>query len=165
MDKMDKHTPDEQFVKVVLVQEYDDTDETDVECPWALDLGEGRYQLKNFPFYFYGLSYDDVFKAEPLYEDDPRPYFVEVISKSGHRTARVFLGQSIKESAEAKAALDHLSGMGCGYEGNGQRVFTVNIQPHCDYDAVLAFFDSCDMIEEWELADPVLEDTEPASGD
>lgn len=156
---------DEQFVKVVLVQEYDNTDETDVECPWALDLRDGTYQLKNFPFYFYGLSYDDVFKAEPLYDDDPRPYFVEVVSKSGHRTARVFLAQSIKDSVEAKAALDYLSGMDCGYEGNGQRFFVVNIQPHCDYDAVLAFFDSCNMIEEWELADPVPEDTEPASSE
>ena len=146
---------DEKLVKVVLVQEYDDSDETDVECPWALDLGEGRYQLKNFPFYFYGLSYDDVFKAESLYEDDPRPYFVEVVSKSGHRTARIFLAQSIKESAEAKAVLDQISGMGCGYEGNGQRFFVVNIQPHCDYAAVLAFFDACALIDEWELADPV----------
>lgn len=150
---------DEKLVKVVLVQEYDDSDETDVECPWALDLGEGRYQLKNFPFYFYGLSYDDVFKAEPLYEDDPRPYFTGIVSKSGHRTAWVFLTQSIKESVEAKAVLDQISAMGCGYEGNGQHFFVVNIQPHCDFAAVLAFFDACELIEGWELADPVEADT------
>lgn len=46
--------------KVVLCWEYEDSEEVDIETPWADYLGNDQYQLKNFPFYYYGLSYDDL---------------------------------------------------------------------------------------------------------
>lgn len=156
-------TTDEQpMVKVVLVQEYEDGDESDVEVPWALELGNHQYQLKNFPFFFYGLSYNDIFEARPSPEhsDDPRPYFVKLIEKSGHRTARVFMKASIKESEAAQQALDQLKAMYCGYEGNGENFFVINIQPHCDFEAVVKFLDDNEHIDAWEMADPVDEESD-----
>lgn len=165
-DATTTQSADEQpLVKVVLVQEYEDGDESDVESPWALELGNDQYQLKNFPFFFYGLSYNDIFEARPSpeYPDDPRPYFVKLIKKSGHRTARVFMTASIQESEAAKQALDELKAMYCGYEGNGDNFFVINIQPHCDFEAVVKFLDDNEHIEAWEMADPVDEVDEEAN--
>ncbi|MGD9773943.1 DUF4265 domain-containing protein [Diaphorobacter sp.] len=145
----------DEVVKVVIEQTYDDTDEVDVECPWAKPLGGNRYQLQNYPFFAYGISFEDIFEAEPKYEDDPRPYVTRVVQKSGHRTLRIFMKESIQESAEARAVLDRLQAMGCGYEGDGAKFFVINVQPHCDFEAVRDYVDSCDI--DWEYADPTYE--------
>lgn len=79
----------EKLRKVVLVQEYDD-DEVMVETPWAEEVGKNRFQLKNYPFYFYGLSFDDVFEAKPLYEDDERPYFMKVLKNQVIKQSELF---------------------------------------------------------------------------
>lgn len=155
---MDKNAAQEKLVKVVLVQEYEDSDEADIETPWALDLGNHHYQLKNFPFFFYGLSFNDIFEAKCLHDDDPRPYFVKVIKKSGHRTVRIFLKNSIKESIAAAQVLSQLNALHCGYEGNGDRIFVINIQPHCDFNAVMNLIEDSIEIDMSEMADPVEED-------
>lgn len=151
--------PEDNFVKVVLCQDYDDDDQVDVETPWALSLGDNKYQLKNFPFFFYGLSFDDIFEALPRYEDDPRPYLTKVLSKSGHKTVRLVFDASIKESEDSRSILAKLSAMGCGYEGNGAKFFVVNIQPHCNFAEVCEFLTSRDI--EWEHADPTYDELYP----
>jgi len=146
--------------KVVLVQEYDDDNEVMVETPWAEEVGKNQYQLKNFPFYFYCLSFDDIFEATPKYEDDERPYFTKVIKKSGHKTVRVVLPESIKVSVESKNILDHLNELGCGHEGsNGETFFVINIQPHCDFWQVCEYLTENNI--EWEHADPTYEELYP----
>lgn len=146
---------DNTLVKVVFEQDYEDSDELDVETPWALSLGDNRYQLKNYPFFAYGISFDDIFEALPRHDDDERPYLSRVLEKSGHKTLRIVLAESIKESAAAMAVLHQLSAMDCGYEGNGARFFVVNVQPHCDLAAVCAFLSSQAL--DWEHADPPAE--------
>lgn len=150
---------EENLVKVVLCQENDDDDEVDIETPWASSLGNNRYQLKNFPFFYYGISYDDILEAVPRYDDDPRPYLTKIITKSGHKTVRIILEASIADSEEARAILAKLSEMGCGYEGNGATFFVVNIQPHCDFSAVCDFLSSRDI--QWEHADPTYSELYP----
>lgn len=154
-DQLSSNLPEVDVVKVVLCQEYEDSTEVDVESPWALPLGNDQYQLKNFPFFFYGLSFDDVFEAKQLHDDDPRPYFVKVIAKSGHRTIRIFLKKSIAVDEESQGFLQQLSDMQCGYEGNGQRFFVINVQPQCDYEAVYQLIEQSDVVDGWEMADPV----------
>ncbi len=149
------------LVKVVLRQEYEDDEEVEVETPWALDLGGGRYQLKNFPFFFYGLSFNDIFEAAPLYPDDERPYFTRVLQKSGHKTLRILLASSIKDDADGLDILAALKAMGCGYEGNGAKFFVINVQPHCDFDGVCNYLNQQKV--DWESADPVQD--EPNSGE
>jgi len=151
---------EDNLVKVVLSTEYDDDDEVMVETPWAIDLGNKQYQLKNPPYYFYGLSYDDIFEAEPMYEDDERPYFTKVVKKSGNRTVRIILPESIKESESSKKLLNTIANFDCGYEGtDGERFFVVNIQPHCDFDEVCNFLTDNNI--EWEHADPTYEELHP----
>ncbi len=139
--------------KIGIETSYSDSDEVDVEFPWADHLGDNRYQLKNFPFYAYGVSYNDIVQAELKYDDDPYPYFTEVIEKSGHKTLRIILDESAKESDHSKKVLRHLASMNCGYEGtNGEYYFVINVQPHCDFDAVQDYLNNESI--RWEYADP-----------
>lgn len=140
-------------VKIGIETSYDDSDEVEKEFLWADDLGDEKYQLKNFPFFAYGVSFDDIVEASVKYDDDPYPYFVKVIKKSGHKTLRVILDESIKISEQSRQQLKHISDMGCGYEGtNGEKYFVVNVQPHCDFDAVREYLNDQEI--QWEYADP-----------
>jgi hypothetical protein len=149
-----------EFVKVVFVQEAEDGDEAEIECPWAESLGGNRYRLKNFPFFKYGISYDDIFEASSNVADDPRLYITKVIEKSGNKTLRIFFGESIETSEYSRNVLKTLNDFGCGYEGNGARFFVVNVQPHCNFNEVRDYVDSCEL--DWEYADPTYEELFPA---
>ena len=82
--------PDKNLTKVVPIVEYDDG-EVLTETPWAEDLGNSKYKLRNCPFYAYGDSCGDIIEAEPKYETDVRPYLKGVVEKSGHRAVRILL--------------------------------------------------------------------------
>ena len=84
--------------KIGIETSSNESDDVDVEFPWADHLGGNRYQLKNYPFYAYGVSFDDIVEAHTKHEDDPYPYLAKVLEKSGHRTLRILLDESIKES-------------------------------------------------------------------
>ncbi|WP_271194754.1 DUF4265 domain-containing protein [Pseudomonas turukhanskensis] len=148
------------LVKVVLQQTYEDGAHPEVETPWAESLGNDLYQLKNFPFTFYGLSFDDIFEARPCPEDDDeRPHFVKVVEKSGHKTVRIILDEPLRESEQSRQILEQLKKFDCGYEGDGYRSFTINIQPHCDFWEVCHFLTDSDV--DWEHADPTYEELHP----
>lgn len=140
-------------VKVVIEQCREDSDEIDVECPWADHIKDDLYQLKNFPFYAYGISFDDVFEARVKHDDDPRPYAIRVVEKSGHHTIRAGFDESLDESEHTKTVMGHLASIGCGYEGfGGKKSFVINVQPHVDYDAVCDYLNDHDVA--WEHGDP-----------
>ncbi len=146
-------TGEAESTKIVIEQSHDDSDELDVECPWADHIEGDRYQLKNFPFFAYGISFDDVVEARVKYDDDPRPYVVRVVEKSGHHTIRAGFDEPMDESDHTKQVMDHLAAMGCGYEGFGGKMnFVINVQPHVDYDAVCDYLNDNDVA--WEHADP-----------
>ena len=153
---------EENYVKVVLQQAHDDDNEVDVEVPWALALADNQYQLKNFPFFFYGLSFDDIFEALPTQVDDPRPYFTRIMKKSGHRTIRISFENSVQDSAESQNILTTLSKMGCGSEGSdGTCFFVINIQHHCNFEEICAYLTSSDVEFLWEHADPTYKELYP----
>ena len=140
-------------VKVVIEQWHADSDEIDVESPWADHIEGDLYQLKNFPFYAYGISFDDIFEARVKYDDDDRPYVGRVVEKSGHHTIRAGFDDSLDESEHTKMVVEHLADMGCGYEGfGGKKNFVINVQPHVDYNEVCDFLN--DNIVAWEHGDP-----------
>ena len=146
---------DENLTKVVLEVEYDDG-EVLTETPWAEDLGNRRYRLRNCPFYADGVSFGDIIEAEPKYENDDRPYLKDVVEKSGHKTLRILLAESIKESESSQAILDSIRKMKCGYEGtDGTKFFVVNITPEADFWSVCQFLS--DNGVDWEHADPPYE--------
>jgi len=150
---------EDNLTKIVLVQE-DDDGAPDVESTWAEELGGNKYKIKNFPFVFYGASYDDIVEAiPPNDEDDIRPHFVRVIEKSGHKTVRVIFKASSAESKDTEEILNVVANMGCGYEGNGDKYYVINIQPHCNFKEVCDYLSNQDI--DWEHADPTYKELYP----
>ncbi len=147
MSKETKHAK----IGIETISTEDDSRE--VEFAWADKVGDNLYQLKNFPFFAYGVSYDDIVEALPRYDDDPYPYLTKVVTKSGHRTLRVIFDEESGKDTETTTHLDELARMNCGYEGcGGNRLYVINVQPHCDYDAVRDYLNDNDLM--WEYGDP-----------
>ncbi len=153
--------PDSDYVEVVLVTYSDD--EVLTETPWAEPVGGDLYRLKNFPFYGYGISYDDVFSAAPIFEEegDDRLYLIEVVEKSGYRTLRVILKESAELSKESRQILFELEGYGCDFESSNGRYFAVNIKPESDFGAICDYLTSKSI--QWEHGDPEYEKLHGAS--
>ena len=74
----------------------------DGEAIWALPLGDDTFELRNVPFYAYGLNFRDVVHAVAPGADKP-PEIVSVVKRSGHATLRVFLDDAAP--ADARASL------------------------------------------------------------
>lgn len=121
------------------------------EAPWAQALGQNRYKLLNIPFYYYGLSLDDVIEALPR-PDDERPYLTKVLEKSGNRTLRIMMKEAVTASHDSLAVLASLKEIGCRFEGDGKRFFAINVPPHCDLDQLCRFLTERNV--RWENADP-----------
>jgi hypothetical protein len=147
---------DANLTKIVFEIPREDSEEVDIETPWAEYLGDGRYRLRNTPYFAYGASFEDIIRCERKYEDDSRPYFVEVLEKSGHRTLRVILDEPVEGSKRSKEILERLARMDCGYDGNGHTYFAVNVQPHCDFESVCRYLTEQEL--QWEHADPTYDE-------
>jgi hypothetical protein len=60
----------------------------------AAPVSEGRYQLRNSPFYARGVSFEDIVFAKPA--ADGSLVFAGTSIRSGHSTYRLFAKQNIK---------------------------------------------------------------------
>lgn len=97
---------------------------------WAEPLGEGRYRLRNTPFFAFGVSYGDIVFAE---ERDGAIVFAGISIRGGHSTYRIILRSS--------AALHDffrywkpLEDLRCSYEEG--RVYAVDVPQSADIYAV-----------------------------
>lgn len=135
-------------------------DEGDIETPWAVDLGGNRYRLDNTPFFAYRLSWGDVVEALP--EADGFLMFTRVLEKSGHRTVRVLLAESV-ENAAGKQLVTEIARLGCTYEGATSKLICIDIPPSVSLEVVAARLTELDL--EWEYADPTYSDLFPDDDD
>lgn len=110
---------------------------------WADDLGNDNYQIKNIPFYAYGLNYDDIVYAEAESEN-LKPEIKRLIKASGHQTLRViFTGDTTKE--ENISTLESIRTEHVGYEGINESQFALNVTPEGDYNQL---YDALEKLEE-----------------
>lgn len=106
------------------------------ESMWADELGNNQYQIKNIPFYAYGLNYDDIVFAEAE-SDEFKPEIKGLIKASGHKTIRVaFIGDSSKE--ENIDVIESVRTEKIGYEGFNDHQFALNVTPEGDFDQLFA---------------------------
>jgi hypothetical protein len=112
------------------------------ESMWAHPLGDDVYEIRNVPFYAYGLNFLDVVKAVPA-SPDLKPSVVSVVRASGHRTLRVMFPESTPES-QCIPLLESLRDLGASLEGATKRFFAIDIETEGDYQGV------CDRLFEWE---------------
>lgn len=111
------------------------------ESLWALPLGDDLYELRNAPFYAYGLNWGDVVRAYSE-DTDLKPEVREVVNTSGHRTLRVFFGDELNQERQNEI-LSSLQYLDLSWERATDKFVAIDVHPSSDYQAV------CDKL--WEL--------------
>jgi len=106
------------------------------ESVWGIDAAPDTYVIDNVPYYIYGVSKGDVVAAK---KDDGEWRAFAVVMRGGHSTLRVFAEDSqarqdiLRRLSESEAS--------CGVTP-GLSLFTVDIPPHADFQAIDAYLDS-----------------------
>jgi Domain of unknown function (DUF4265) len=104
------------------------------EALWAKDLGDDLFELRNVPFYAYGLNfYDVVLAVSPA--PDQKPSVLQVVKRGGHRTLWVTFTDQ-RSSAERGELLKELNVWKAYYEGADGTYFAIDVEPGGDYAAV-----------------------------
>ena len=112
------------------------------ESIWAKALGADLYEIRNVPFYAYGLNFADVVRAiEPA--PDKKPVIAELVRASGHRTLRVSFCDSFEES-DRPDLLRSLNELQAHFETADAKFFAIDVEPEGNYRAV------CDRLARWE---------------
>lgn len=115
---------DDNYEKIVL--RFEDSEDTYVETPWVVNLGNGRYRMENCPFYFYGVASGDIVGAEYSTEED-RLIFTKVLEKSGNKLIRIIFNNPADKKGPEKKHLAALVDMGCSYEGASPKYLCIDI--------------------------------------
>jgi Domain of unknown function (DUF4265) len=107
---------------------------TDGESMWALPLGGNLYEIRNTPFYAYGINWGDIVRA---HSDDPKlkPEVREVVAPSGNKTLRVFLNKELGRE-EQDAILSSLQPLDMSWERADDHYVAIDVHPGSDYQAV-----------------------------
>jgi hypothetical protein len=104
------------------------------ESMWALPLGADRYQVKNVPFFAYGLNFDDTVEAIAP-EPGTKPEIRRIVEPGGHRTIRVsFEAQTPRE--QRGPLLEQLNAHKASFENANGTLYAIDVEPEGDYDAV-----------------------------
>lgn len=135
------------LTKIIVGFEYHWA-EIGAETFWAKALGNDRYELRNVPFYAYGLNFGDVVVATKEGEDE-FPVIERVDRPSGHRTFRIVPAEDVGTEA-LLSAIESLEELGVGVERANATLMALDLPPEVDEDAVF------DRLEELE-SDGVLE--------
>ena len=112
---------------------------TDRETFWAEPVGEDLYQLRNVPFFAYGLNFLDVVRAAPG-ATDSELRIISLDRPSGHQTLRVIFTPET-EAPLQEEVLSPLDGFGATAERYNASACSVDIPPTGDFNAVFELFE------------------------
>ncbi|SOO33040.1 conserved hypothetical protein [Xanthomonas citri pv. fuscans] len=121
----------------------------DVERMNAIKMKIGSYKLDNSPFYFYGISFGDIFAAAE--KNGGELVFNEVVARGGHSTYRV----RIPNGEGHDFFMKHwgpLEDLGCSYEGSdvgSQRLYAIDVPPSADIFKVYELLEQGEKGEIW----------------
>lgn len=128
-------------IRFDLAQDADGYPPATAEYLWASELGDGRYQIDNIPFFVIGVSCFDIVSAVK------DPYGVlcgeRLLEEKGHSTIRVILldhtgADSIEaRSKELRSALEV---RGCSTEQSHiSRLISADVPPEVDFQNLRSF--------------------------
>lgn len=132
-------------------------DDQSPESLWAQDLGNGRYKLRNSPWFMYGVNFEDVVHAHPA--ADGMLEFVGIAEPSGFSTFRIMLRENT-DAATFGRYWTPLQALGCTWEQARKRLYAVDAPPGADLERVADLLDrgAADGVWDWETgcwrADP-----------
>lgn len=113
------------------------------ESVWVQPVGQNRYVLENSPFYAFGVSYQDVVRAN---EKNGQLFFGEIVARGGHSTYRIILLDSKELFEEYWQVLQQL---GCTYEEGLNRLLSVDIPPLTDIHAAYKVLEAGEKAGVW----------------
>jgi hypothetical protein len=123
---------------------------------WAEPLGSGRFRIESCPFFAYGISRDDVVRAEAAAGEDA-PRLDHVVEKGGHRTLRLALDPRVElADAGIQGLLERLLELGCTHEALRPKLVAIDLPPEVDVAVVAELLQALvdDRTILWEWADP-----------
>ena len=113
---------------------------------WAGRVGD-YFRLDNPPWFAYGVSDGDLVEATPT-EHEGVFDFVRGEAPSGNRLVRIIFDNQ----EQTAPVLDHLTQMGCHYEGYNKGFLAVSIPAAVSFEDVCSYLiETC---EQWEHANP-----------
>ena len=112
------------------------------ESMWALPLGDDLYEIRNTPFYAYGINWGDIVRADSK-DPELKPEVREVVAPSGNKTLRVFLNKELSQT-DQDAMLSSLQYLDLSWKRADDHYVAIDIHPEADYQAV------CDKLMELE---------------
>ena len=124
---------DSELVRVIVGFEFHWA-EIDAETFWAKPLGDDRYELRNVPFFAYGLNFGDVVVATKD-EDEEFPLIDHVERSGGHSTFRIQPNEEADPLALTEA-LESLAALGVGVERANAGLVAIDCPPEVDDDVI-----------------------------
>jgi hypothetical protein len=122
---------------------------------WAEPLGSERYRIESCSFFAYGVSRDDIVRAQEGRDGAPR--FEGVIEKSGHRTLRFALDAAVELSdAPVQTLLERLLELGCTHEALRPKLVAIDLPPEADLERATEHLQALSRAGAllWEWVDP-----------
>ncbi|MHC4984508.1 MAG: DUF4265 domain-containing protein [Planctomycetota bacterium] len=136
------------LVKVLFELDDDTLRPGETETLWAEDLGEGRFRLRNTPFYARGFSFHDVVIAVP--DAEGPPVVRGAGPRSGHSTYRLFVHEGVEGQAFV-LQWQPLERIGCSFEGATDKLIAVDVPADCDIHEVYRLLKEGEAAKAWDF--------------
>lgn len=105
----------------------DDEQGIETESLWTYCELPGLFQIRNSPFYVFGISSEDIVRAD-LVGDGLE--FREIVARGGHSTYRIFMqGNRTIQGDDFQAYWLPIGALGASYENANNRFVAVDIPP------------------------------------
>lgn len=119
----------------------------EAESVWGEHTRDNQFIIRNIPLHAYGVSLGDTVS---VVVKENNLYFDTVVQRGGHSTLRVFL--KVSESVEdfVRQQLKPFGELNCAYEGDGKRLYTIDVPPSTDVEKVIQILREGENKKKWE---------------
>jgi hypothetical protein len=119
------------------------------ETLWVEAVGNGKYRLRNSPFFAKGLSFQDIVIAR---EEDQELIYVSTMVSSGHSTYRATLRDGGSRPLFDKY-WEPLQKLGCTFESASPAInlISIDVPPSADIRAVYRLLETGESDQVWEF--------------
>lgn len=117
------------------------------ESVWAQHVRENEFRIDNSPLHVYAISYNDIVSVSTK---ENNFFFESVVKRGGHSTLRVFFKISKPDLDFIKEQLRPFLNLGCSYEGDGKKLYAIDVPPEVDIRKVKSLLEEGENIGKWE---------------
>ena len=122
----------------------------DSESVWAEHVGDGKYKIKNSPFFAKGISFEDVVS---VLEKDDMLVFEKTIISAGHSTYRILVKEQ-DVPIPFNIYWKPIEKLGCSFEENIEmalRMYAVDVPSTTDIYQVYSLLEAGETAGVWDF--------------